>query len=160
MAWIPFLQSLGTGSLYGYLQLVQSLLAPSIAAVFMLGIFSRRVSPISGLVGISAGFVLGMGRLALIVAGDAGVDLGGPLRLLAEVNWLYFSFLLFAFTCALIFVVSMVTPPASREKLANLTFGTITAEQRARERDDYGFWEIAHSIVILAIIAGVYIAFW
>ena len=160
MAWIPFLQSLGSGSLYGYLQLVQSLLAPSIAAVFMLGIFSRRVSPISGLVGISAGFVLGMSRLGLIVAGDAGVDLGGPLRLLAEVNWLYFSFLLFAFTCALIVVVSLVTPPASPEQLANLTFGTITAEQRTRERDDYGFWEIAHSIVILAIIAGVYVAFW
>ena len=75
-------------------------------------------------------------------------------------NWLYFSFLLFVFTCALIVVVSMVTPPASPEKLANLTFGTITPEQRARERDDYGFWEIVHSIVILAIIAGVYVAFW
>ena len=42
MAWIPFLQDLGGGQLYAYLQLVQSLLAPSIAAVFMLGIFSRR----------------------------------------------------------------------------------------------------------------------
>jgi SSS family solute:Na+ symporter len=126
----------------------------------MLGIFSRRVSPLSGLIGISAGFVLGMARLALIVASDAGLALGGPLGVLAEVNWLYFSFLLFVFTCALIAVVSMVTPAAPAEKLANLTFGTVTAEQRARERDDYGFWEIAHSIVILAIIAGVYVVFW
>ena len=39
MAWIPFLQDLGKGQLYTYLQLVQSLLAPSIAAVFMAGIF-------------------------------------------------------------------------------------------------------------------------
>ena len=31
--------------LYSYLQLVQSLLAPGIAAVFMAGIFSRRVTP-------------------------------------------------------------------------------------------------------------------
>jgi solute:Na+ symporter, SSS family len=54
----------------------------------------------------------------------------------------------------------MVTPAAPPEKVAGLTFGTITPEQRTRERDDYGFWEIAHSIVILAIIAGVYIAFW
>jgi len=114
----------------------------------------------SGLVGISAGFVVGMARLALIVASDAGVTLGGPLGVLADVNWLYFSFLLFVFTCVLIFVVSMGTTPASPEKLANLTFGTITPEQRARETDDYGFWEIAHSIVILGIIAGVYIAFW
>lgn len=160
MAWIPFLQSLGAGSLYGYLQLVQSLLAPSIAAVFMLGIFSQRVSPMSGLVGITTGFVVGMGRLALIVARDSGVDLGGPLGLLADVNWLYFSFLLFVITCVLIAVVSLVTPKASPGKLANLTIGTITAEQRALETDDYGFWEIAHSVVILAIIAGVYVAFW
>src|SRR5262245_3098257 len=34
MLWIPFLQNLGKGQLYTYLQLVQSLLAPSIAAVF------------------------------------------------------------------------------------------------------------------------------
>ena len=60
MAWIPFLQELGKGPLYAYLQLVQSLLAPSIAAVFMLGIFSRGVTPHSGLVGIVTGFVVGM----------------------------------------------------------------------------------------------------
>ena len=36
MVWIPFMQDLGKGQLYSYLQLVQSLLAPAIAAVFML----------------------------------------------------------------------------------------------------------------------------
>ena len=50
MLWIPFLQDLGKGQLYTYLQLVQSLLAPSIAAVFMAGIFSSYVTPKSGLV--------------------------------------------------------------------------------------------------------------
>jgi solute:Na+ symporter, SSS family len=35
MLWIPFLQNLGKGQLYTNLQLVQSLLAPSIAALFM-----------------------------------------------------------------------------------------------------------------------------
>src|SRR6478672_7248466 len=40
------------GSLYTYLQLVQSLLAPAIAAVFMLDIFPRRVTPPSGLVAL------------------------------------------------------------------------------------------------------------
>jgi SSS family solute:Na+ symporter len=60
MAWIPFLQDLGKGQLYTILQLVQSLLAPSIAAGFMLGIFSRGVTPHSGLIGIATGFVVGM----------------------------------------------------------------------------------------------------
>ena len=64
-SWIPFLQDLGKGQLYTYLQLVQSLLAPSIAAVFMAGIFSTRVTPKSGLIGIATGFVVGMLRLVL-----------------------------------------------------------------------------------------------
>src|SRR4051812_22697818 len=65
MAWIPVLQDLGKGQLYTYLQLVQSLLAPSIAAVFMAGIFSQSVTPKSGLIGIVTGFVVGMLRLVL-----------------------------------------------------------------------------------------------
>ena len=73
-------RTLGNGSLYGYLQLVQSLLAPAIAAVFVLGIVSPAVTPIAGLVGLSAGFMLGMGRLVLIVASDAGVRFGTAAR--------------------------------------------------------------------------------
>ena len=160
MAWIPFLQSLGNGSLYGYLQLVQSLLAPAIAAVFVLAIASPSVTPIAGFVGLSVGFVLGMGRLALIVASDAGMRFGRPLDAFVELNWLYFSFFLFAFTCALMALVSRWTSPAPAAKLANLTRGTITPEQRARERGSYGAWEIAHSAVILGVIAAVYVVFW
>src|SRR5262245_49365543 len=59
MAWIPVMRSIDQ-QLYGYLQVVQSLLAPGIAAVFMAGIFSRRVTPKSGLYGLAFGFVFGM----------------------------------------------------------------------------------------------------
>ena len=160
MAWIPFLQSLGDGSLYKYLQVVQSLLAPSIAAVFMLGIFSRRVTPIAGLVGLLSGFVVGMTRLALVVASDNGVELVPPLAVFVEVNWLYFSFFLFVLTCALIGSVSLVTPPASAAQLEGLTFGSTTAAQREDNRQATGFWEIFHTAIILAIIAAVYVVFW
>jgi SSS family solute:Na+ symporter len=160
MAWIPFLQALGNGSLYGYLQLVQSLLAPAIAAVFVLGIGSATVTPAAGLVGLTTGFVLGMARLGLIIASDSGVAFGGPLGVFVKLNWLYFSFFLFAFTCALIYAVSLVTAPAAPAKLTNLTLQTITAEQRARDQADRNVWDIVHSAVILAVIVGVYVVFW
>ena len=105
VAWIPIMQSIGGGQLYGYLQNVQSLLAPAIAAVFMLGIFSKHVSPISGLVGILSGFGIGMTRLFMQVAHEMGGFELGPLQRFVDINWLYFCFLLFGFTCALIFVV-------------------------------------------------------
>jgi SSS family solute:Na+ symporter len=164
MAWIPFLQSLGGGSLYNYLPLVQSLLAPSIAAVFMLGIFSTFVSPRAGLIGIIAGFVIGMSRLALIIASDQAAASGGSLpaalQAFADINWLYFSFILFVFTCVLIFAVSAVTKKAPKEQLAGLTYGSITPEQKAEERSSYGFWEVFHTCVVLGIIIAVYIYFW
>jgi len=161
MAWIPFLQDLGRGQLYTYLQLVQSLLAPSIAAVFMLGIFSRGVTPHSGLIGIVSGFLIGMLRLVLKATHEMyHVEWPGIVQAFVDINWLYFSFLLFVFTCVLIFAVSAVTPKAPPEQLAGLTYGSVTPEQNAATRASFGFWEIFHTGVILAIIAGIYIYFW
>ena len=161
MAWIPFLQDLGKGQLYTYLQLVQSLLAPSIAAVFMLGIFSRGVTPHSGLIGIVTGFVVGMLRLVLQATHEMyHIEWPGLVQAFVDINWLYFSFLLFVFTCVLIFAVSAVTKKAPPEQLAGLTYGSITQEQDAATRASFGFWEFFHTGVVLAIIAGIYIYFW
>jgi len=161
MAWIPFLQDLGKGQLYTYLQLVQSLLAPSIAAVFMLGIFSRGVTPHSGLIGIVAGFVVGMLRLVLQATHEMyHIEWPGLVQAFVDINWLYFSFLLFVFTCVLIFAVSAVTKKAPPEQLAGLTYGSVTQEQHAATRASFGFWELFHTGVVLAIIAGIYIYFW
>ena len=161
MAWIPFLQDLGKGQLYTYLQLVQSLLAPSIAAVFMLGIFADGVTPRSGLVGIAAGFVVGMSRLVLQATHEMyGVQWPGPVQDFVDLNWLYFSFLLFVFSCLLIFAVSSVTKKAAPEQLAGLTYRSITQQQSAEDRKSYGFWEIFHTCMIVAIIASIYIYFW
>jgi SSS family solute:Na+ symporter len=161
MAWIPFLQDLGKGQLYTYLQLVQSLLAPSIAAVFMLGIFANRVTPHSGLIGIVAGFVIGMSRLVFQAVHEMyGVQWPGLVQDFVDINWLYFSFLLFVFSCLLILGVSLVTKQAAPEQLAGLTYRSVTREQNAEDRQSYGFWEIFHSGVILAIIAAIYVYFW
>jgi SSS family solute:Na+ symporter len=161
MAWIPFLQDLGKGQLYTYLQLVQSLLAPSIAAVFMLGIFSRGVTPHSGLIGIVAGFVVGMLRLVLQATHEMyHIEWPQLVQAFVDINWLYFSFLLFVFTCVLIFAVSAVTKKAPPEQLAGLTYGSVTREQDAATRASFGFWELFHTGVVLAIIAGIYIYFW
>jgi SSS family solute:Na+ symporter len=161
MAWIPFLQDLGKGQLYTYLQLVQSLLAPSIAAVFMLGIFSRGVTPHSGLIGIVTGFVVGMLRLVLQATHEMyHIEWPQLVQAFVDINWLYFSFLLFVFTCVLIFAVSAVTKKAPPEQLAGLTYGSVTREQDAATRASFGFWELFHTGVVLAIIAGIYIYFW
>src|SRR6185312_9094246 len=161
MLWIPFLQDLGKGQLYTYLQLVQSLLAPSIAAVFMAGILSATVTPKSGLAGIVTGFVIGMLRLILQATHEMyGIQWPGVVQDFVDINWLYFSFFLFVFTCVLIYVVSLVTPKATPEQIAGLTYRSVTREQTDEDRKSYGFWEVFHTCAILAIIVGIYLYFW
>jgi len=160
MIWIPIMQSMSK-QLYSYLQLVQSLLAPGIAAVFMAGIFSRSVTPKSGFVGLATGFALGMLRLLLQALHEsAGIQWPSLIPAFVDVNWLYFSFLLFVFTCGVIFVVSQFTPKASTEQIAGLTYKSVSAQQSEQDRQSYGFWEIFHTCVILTIIVTIYIYFW
>ena len=63
-------------------------------------------------------------------------------------------------SCAIIVVVSLVTPKAPDEQIAGLTYSSITPAQRAEERASYGLPEVFHTCAVLAIIAGVYIYFW
>jgi solute:Na+ symporter, SSS family len=160
MIWIPIMQGLSK-QLYSYLQLVQSLLAPGIAAVFMAGIFSRSATPKSGFIGLATGFTLGMLRLLLQgLHQRAGVQWPGPIQALVDINWLYFSFLLFVATCLVIFAVSAVTPKASTEQIVGLTYKSVTAQQTADDRQTYGFWEVFHTCVVAGIVAAIYIYFW
>ncbi|HET9862739.1 MAG TPA: sodium:solute symporter [Steroidobacteraceae bacterium] len=160
MIWIPIMQAI-SDQLYSYLQLVQSLLAPGIAAVFMAGIFSRRVTPKSGFVGLAFGFALGLIRLLLQALHEsAGIDWPGPIQAFVDVNWLYFSFLLFVATCVVIFAVSKFTPPATVEQIAGLTYKSVSAQQTEADRRTYGFWEIFHTCVVAGIVIAVYIYFW
>jgi solute:Na+ symporter, SSS family len=160
MVWIPIMRSMAD-QLYSYLQVVQSLLAPGIAAVFMLGIFSRGVTPQSGFYGLAFGFVIGMTRLGLqILHKSFNVDLPGVLQALVDINWLYFSFFLFVATCLVIFAVSAVTPRAAAAQLDGLTYSTVSKATADEERKSYGFWEVFHTCVILGIIVGIYIYFW
>lgn len=160
MIWIPIMQSMSK-QLYSYLQLVQSLLAPGIAAVFMAGIFSRRVTPKSGFVGLAFGFSFGMIRLLMqALHQSAGIDWPGPVQAFVDINWLYFSFLLFVSTCIVIALVSKFTPSASIEQIAGLTYKSVSAQQTEEERLSYGFWEIFHTCVVAGIVVAVYIYFW
>ena len=91
---------------------------------------------------------------------SAGIDWPGPIQSFVDVNWLYFSFLLFVFTCAVIFTVSKFTKPASIEQIAGLTYKSISAQQNEDERPSYGFWEVFHTCVVAGIVIAVYAYFW
>lgn len=156
--WIPVMQLIAD-VLYEYLQLVQSLIAPGIAAVFLLGVFFRRITPTAGFTGLVAGFVIGMTRLVLTIFEDSLPE--GSIWLgMVELNWLYFCSILFIFVTLLVIGVSFFTKQASDEQVAGLTYGSISKEQRKEIREGIDKWDIIHTLIIFGITAFIYVRFW
>ena len=103
-----------SGTLYLYLQSAQSYISPPIAAVFLLGVFSKRVTATAAITGMVGGFLVGMLRLVAEINKDS---LDGALLAFASINFLHFAALLFVFCVVLMVVVSRFTEPPSEEKL-------------------------------------------
>jgi SSS family solute:Na+ symporter len=157
--WIPVMKDIGK-VLYEYLQDVQSLLAPGIAAVFLLGVISKRTTPSAGFIGLVAGFVLGMFRLGLnIYFGDTVSD-GFIYRLIVAPNWLHYEIVLFFIVIAIMITVSFFTKAIDANKIQGLYFGSASAEQRAITRASWGKWDVINSAIIIAFIIAFYIYFW
>ncbi len=159
IAWIPVMKGIGK-VLYEYLQDVQSLLAPGIASVFLLGVFWKRATPAAGLAGLATGFVLGMVRLAFNIFGDAAVEGTWYHAIWVAPNWLHYEIYLFGICLLVIFVVSFFTERASDEKLLGVTYFSSTPEQRAATKASYSNWDVINSIIIIGIIVAFYIVFW
>ncbi|MFZ0280550.1 MAG: sodium:solute symporter [Bacteroidales bacterium] len=157
--WIPVMRGLGK-ALYAYLQDVQSMLAPGIAAVFLLGVSSRWITPKAGLIGLLTGFVLGMTRLAFKVLGS-GMDQDGILyQIFLKPNGLHYEIVLFFLVIILMIIVSAVTPQADQVKIKGLYFGSATAEEKAVTKASYNNWDLFFSGLIIAVIIAFYAYFW
>jgi SSS family solute:Na+ symporter len=171
LVWIPIMKSLGS-VLYEYLQNVQSLIAPAIAAVFILGVFHRKITPKAGEWGLLIGALIGLFRLCLMVF-DPGTHLNAATQKLVtdaslrsglftilNINWLHFCIFLFFFTMALMVVISMFTPKAGEEQLQGLTYFSQSPEQKKETRDSWSMVDIITSLVVVAVCVGFYVIFW
>jgi SSS family solute:Na+ symporter len=157
--WIPVMRGLGK-VLYAYLQDVQSLLAPGIAAVFLLGILSRKTTPIAGLAGLVSGFVLGMLRLGLKVFSGSINSEGMIYKIFVAPNWLHYEIVLFFLVIIIIVTTSFFTPKPDQAAIRGLYIGSATAEQKALTRASWNNWDLLFSGLIIAVIIGFYIYFW
>jgi solute:Na+ symporter, SSS family len=155
LLWIPFM-SLISGTLYKYLQSVQSYIAPPIAAVFLLGVFWKRVNAKGALASLISGFVLGMARLVLELNKSS---LDGILFTFADANFLHVAVYLFVISVVVAIVVSLATEPPPPEKLRGLTFATIDDEDRRLSRSSWTGFDIAVTVGLVALVAAVMIYF-
>jgi SSS family solute:Na+ symporter len=159
IAWIPVMKGLGK-VLYEYLQDVQSLLAPGIAAVFLLGVISKRTTPAAGIWGLVIGFTLGMTRLALNVFKGSIADDSLIYTIFLSHNWLHYEIYLFILVIISMVIISYFTKKKDPNSIVGLTIGTASAAQRAETRESYNYWDIINSVIIITIILVFYAYFW
>jgi SSS family solute:Na+ symporter len=159
--WIPIMRSVGD-VLYAYLQDVQSVLAPGIAAAFLLGITWKRTSAKGGMWGLIAGMVIGLTRLGAKIYYSSTVSPGDNLfkYIFYDINWLFFCGWMFLFCILVVIAVSLLTKAPSKEKIQGLVFGISTKEQLAETRVSWNHWDVIHSCIILGITVAFYIYFW
>ncbi|MDE7136547.1 MAG: Na+/glucose cotransporter, partial [Muribaculaceae bacterium] len=162
--WIPVMRSVGD-VLYNYLQDVQSVLAPGIAAAFLIGILWKRASAMGGMWALLSGLIIGLTRLgAKIYYSNAEELPGGDHSMFQYIfydcNWLFFCGWMLVFCLAVGVIVSLLTKAPAPEKIQGLVFGTSTPEQRAATRASWNKWDVIHSVIILGITAAFYYYFW
>jgi SSS family solute:Na+ symporter len=164
LAWIPVIQ--GAHGLYNYLQAVQGYLAPPIFVVFFLGVGFKRLNAQGCFWAMMVGFLLGIFRMLVdtpVTLGLKGYEHGyAPGSLLWAVNniyFQYFSVLITAVSAVVMVAVSYLTPAPDYGRIRGLTFGTATAEDRARTRASWDRRDVLASAAVGACILGAYLYF-
>lgn len=155
--WIPIMANI-SGVLYEYLQKVQSYIAPPIVAVFLMGIFHKRINGQGAFVTLVVGFIVGAFRIVLELTKDS-LDPNGLLFKMGDMNFLTFGAWFFLFCILLTITVSLLTKAPTEEKVKNLTFGTITEEEKIKNKNSYTWVDITVSVLVVAIVIGVMIFF-
>ena len=161
--WIPVMQRVSQGGLYRYLQDVQSYLGPPITAVFLLGLFFKRINGKGAVAGLAIGFVAGMGKLALqaLTGGGQEAIIKSPewLVYVGQYNFLFASGWLLLISIVVIVGVSLLTAPPKYEQIVDLTYATTTPEQKKERRESWGLVEVLMTVVVLGLVLGLYLYF-
>jgi SSS family solute:Na+ symporter len=162
MIWIPVMKQISDGGLYQYLQSVQGYLAPPITAVFLLGLFWKRMNSAGATSALVVGFVCGMIKLTLqSFFGAAEGKASNPafLAAIGDFNFLYATGVLMMISVVVMIVVSLMTPAPAEEKTRGLTYGSIQHLAGDEIHDSWDWGNKLMAGLILLFVGGIYLYF-
>jgi len=141
--WAPQIEKFS--SLWEYLQLVLSFIAPPVAAAFILGLFSTKANGNGAFFSLMFGAAISVLFLVL--------DFNEAENWFTEMHFLHRTFYLF-FVCMLInYFVSLATPPPSAEQIENYTWRKqMIAEETVELQDVVWYKNYRIQAVFLLII--------
>lgn len=95
-----------SSQIYLFLQSVQSFVSPPITAVFLLGLFYKKMDSTAAIGALISGETIGVGRLILELLHNNGVTLHPFFLWILSVNFLHFAIFLFIFTISVILLMN------------------------------------------------------
>ena len=147
--WIPIMDKIGGGTLYKYLQSVQSYIAPPITAVFLLGILWKRVNSKAAIVTLLSGLLVA----ALRITAEINIDsLSGIAHAFAAINFAHMAIFMFAFSVIICISVSLLTAAPNYELIKGLAYGTLTKEMKESHKDSFDTIDIILSLSLVAVV--------
>jgi len=160
MLWIPVMKVISGGGLYQYLQSVQGYLAPPITAVFLLGLFWKRLNGRGAVWALGGGFVLGMFKLTCqAFFGTGKIENPAWLAAIGDFNFLYATGILFIASALLMIAGSLSSAAPPAEKTDGLTYRSIRALHGAEISKSWDAGNKIMSALIILLVAGLYLYF-
>jgi SSS family solute:Na+ symporter len=159
LIWIPIMKAMAGGGIYKYLQSVQGYLAPPITAVFLLGLFWKRINSTGAFWGMIIGFILGMSKLVIEAVATAQGITTGPIAAIAEFNFLYYSGVLLLISVSIIIGFSLATPAPSEEQTKGITWSGLSEEDRKAIRESWDKKDVIATFIVLGLVVGMYLYF-
>ncbi|MDX1684876.1 MAG: sodium:solute symporter [Saprospiraceae bacterium] len=154
LLWIPFMRTMMEGSgIYTYLQSIQAYISPPIAAVFLFGVFDKRITAKGALSALWGGFILGISRLVLEFLSKEEIisALSGPLEFFVGTNFLHFALFLFIICTIILYAVSL-WERSDFERYPEMLYNYVTLRQMPSTRSDF---IMSLGLILLIIIVWV-----
>ena len=151
LLWIPFIGLLSDDRMYVYLQSVQAYISPPIAAIFLFGIFWKRVNGKGAMAALITGLFIGAFRLIIEIQSKTGQISTVIFRDFASINFLHFAVYLFILSSFVLVIVSLLTERPAEEKLTGLIYDRFAPKEKS-------VWKTVNiSFSILLVIVLIYL---
>ncbi|MBI1183244.1 sodium/solute symporter [bacterium] len=121
LAWIPLLRVI-EGGLFQKLQSIQAYISPPIAAVFIFGMFNKKLNAKGAKWAMLSGAAIGAARLSLEIIKEKGFSLPAPILYFTEINFLHFAFILFIVCSIILYAASGTAPVPDFDKIKNIMY--------------------------------------
>ncbi len=153
LLWIPFIGLLSDDRMYVYLQSVQAYISPPIAAIFLFGLFWKRVNGKGAISALLTGFVLGTLRLILEINNKIGTIENEFLHTIASINFLHYAVILFVISVTVLVIVSLFTEKPSEKQLEGLIFDKSKITEKSK-------WTIVNVIMSIVLVLLLFTLWW